>query len=129
MGCPQCKDSSLSDNERGRQEKILLEKGARDICAYWSELTFGGHPVVPVECNGRPGDFMKSANAVNDFIIPALRGIRSGKHQDPLQLFKFAASHVDRRKNEVTFRKCQFQGKTPCEVTIVIKILLRLRKF
>ena len=83
MGCPHA-HSSLNDNERGRQEKILLEKGACDICAYWSELTFDGRPVVPVpvDYNGRPGDFMKSANAVTDFIKHALRDIRSGKHQE-----------------------------------------------
>ena len=63
-GIPPCKDTSLDEEERKDQEKILLERGAQDISAYWSELTFDGHAVVPVpvDCDGRPGDFLKSAS-------------------------------------------------------------------
>ena len=70
---------------------------------------------LPVNCDCRPGDFLKSATAITNFIAAPLRDIRQGKHKDSWQLLKFAVLHVDRRKNE-TFRKCQFQGgMAPCE--------------
>ena len=61
-----------------RRKKDRLENGAHDIAVYWSELTFNGHPVVPlpVNCDGRPGDFLKSATAITNFIATPLRDIR-----------------------------------------------------
>ena len=115
-GIPPCKDTSINKDERKSQEKILLERGAKDISAYWSELTFDGHAVVPipVDCDGRPGDFLKDATDICNFLGAGIRDIKSNKHKEVLKLFKFAAKHVDRRKNEITFRKCQFFNKTPC---------------
>ena len=76
-------------------------------------MTFNGHPVVPlpVNCDGSPSDFLKSAMAITNFIAAPLRDIRQGKHKDSLQLLKFAVLHMGRRKNEITFPKCQFQGE------------------
>ena len=88
------------------------------MAAYWGSITFDGHPVVPlpVDCNGRPGDVFKSASIRTDFIAKSLKDIRYGKHTGALNLFKFAASHADRRKNELILQKCQFKAnKVPCE--------------
>ena len=88
------------------------------MAAYWGSITFDGHPVVPipVDCNGRPGNVFKSASIVTDFILSSLKDIRNGKQTEALNLFKFVASHADRRKNELILQKCQFKAnKVPCE--------------
>ena len=111
-GIPHFEDSSINEEARERQERLILEKGANDIAAYWSELTFDGHAVtpVPVDCEGRPGDFLKMATQVINFMKSSVRDIQHGNHHESLKLYKFAAAHVDRQKNELTFRKCQFIG-------------------
>ena len=41
--------------------------------------------------------------------------IKNGHHKDCLQLLRFLSEHVDRRKNEFTFTKCQFHCDEICE--------------
>ena len=91
--------------------------GGIDVVAYWSTLTFDGHPVVPipVSCDGRPGDVFTSATYITDFLSSSIKDIRNGKHDKALDLFKFVTQHADRQKNEVIICKCQFiSGKNPC---------------
>ena len=97
------------------EDKVRLE-AFRIECQKAVE-SFDGHSVVPVpvDCDGRPGDFLKSTTYITDFLNAPLRDIRANKHKESMELFQFAATHVDRRKNELTFRKCQFRGKVLCE--------------
>ena len=63
------------------------------MAAYWSDRTFDGFPFIPitVSSDGRKGDAFKSAS-------------------------EFMVNHVDRRKNEIVIRKCQFvPNRIPCE--------------
>ena len=65
-GVAPCNDTKLSKEEQISQNKEILEQGAKDISAYWGNMSFDGHPVVtiPVSCDGRPGDAFKSASYI-----------------------------------------------------------------
>ena len=118
---------------------ILLILGAKDVAAYWSDRTFDGFPVIPITVgsDGRKGDVFKSASQVEKFISSLSENIKQGKHPEALKLFKFVVNHVDRRKNEIIIRKCQFiPYRIPCEfyqshtvkLAKVLDVLLRASK-
>ena len=97
---------------------ILLMLGAKDVAAYWSDRTFDGFLVIPtpVSSDGRKGDAFKSASETEKFISSSLKNIKQGKHPEALKLFEFMVNHVDRRKNEIVIRKCQFiPNRISCE--------------
>ena len=97
---------------------MLLMLGAKDVAAYWSDRTFDGFPVIsiPVSSDGRKGDVFKSASEIEKFISSSLDNIKQAKHPEALKLFKFMVNHVNRIKNEIIIRKCQFiPNRIPCE--------------
>ena len=115
-GVPPCNDTKLTAEERTSQNKKILDEGAQDIAAYWSNISFDGYPVVPVPVvsDGRSGDIFKSASYICDYISSSQKDINLGKHKDAHKLYKFLTHHADRRKNEIIFSKCQFKDKIPC---------------
>ena len=106
---PPYRNNSLSQEEKDLMNKKVLDNGALDIAACWSSLTFDGHPVipVPVPSDGR-NEMFQSSDDVVTFLASSTKHIKNGHHKDCLQLLRFLSEHVDRRKNEFTFTKCQF---------------------
>ena len=75
-------DTSITKDEKDRQNKEILDKGANTVAAYWTGATFDGHPVVPIPI---PSEVFVnkfgSADEVVDFLKASLSNIRSlGKH-------------------------------------------------
>ena len=57
-------------NRSGAFKIKILDEGAQDIAADWSNISFDGYPVVPVPVlsDGRSGDIFKSASYICNHI-------------------------------------------------------------
>ena len=45
-GVAPCNDTTLTAEERTSQNKKILDEGAKDVAAYWSNISFDGYPAV-----------------------------------------------------------------------------------
>jgi len=109
---PPNKQTELSPEEIETKNKTMLHGAAKELASHWERLTYDGNAIVPlpVEQDGVYTDHSK----VEEFINAPLRDLDTKEMEPYRKEFIFFCKHIDRRRNAVSFMKCQLFKNDIC---------------
>ena len=103
---PPHKQTDLTTDEISKKNKKMLENAADELASHWGNLTYDGNSVVPLPIKNT-NEVYNDHNNGEIFVNAPLRDL-DRKELKPLRKeFKVFCRHVDRRRNALSFMKCQ----------------------
>ena len=101
-----CRIGGLSTEEKRSKEARVFDNAIQEVCrVHWKDASFNSFPVVavPVPCISESGHYSDYAEMYSLMKGP-LRNI--AKQPTLIKELNFMVKHLDRRRNELIFRKC-----------------------
>ena len=106
---PLCKQSGLTSEERSNKNAKMLDEAANQLVHHWENITYDGHAVVPmtVPSNNTSRSYCDHQR-VEKCVHANVKALREDPDLLPLvREFQFLCLHADRRRNSISFVKCQ----------------------
>ena len=104
-----CRIGGLSTEEKQTKEARVFDCAMQEVChSHWKDASFNSFPVmaVPIPCISE-SDKVECYNDYSEMYSLLKGPLRNiAKQPTHLKELKFMMKHLDRRKNELTFRKC-----------------------
>ena len=96
----------LSDEERKEKEAVIFDSAMNEIAfGYWKDAKFNGYPIttIPVACLEKEFPF-DDYHRIHKLITGPIRQLRASELINELRNM---LKHMERKSNELVFRKCQ----------------------
>ena len=103
---PPQKQTDLTTDEISKKNKEMLENAANELASHWENLTYDGNAIVSLPIKNIIEVYIDHNN-VEMFVNASLRDLDTKELKPLREEFKFFCRHVDRRRNAVSFMKCQ----------------------